>query len=108
MGDVPDRRRTDRHEIVTKSCAICHEARVFRADTQAYDAFARMDQSHPTPPASEPSARERASSMVEYVGLGALATMLVTGIGAAIDSAVGDRLGAAVVRRLLAAVAGSE
>jgi hypothetical protein len=46
--------------------------------------------------------------MVEYVGLGALATMLVTGIGSAIDSAAGDRLGAAIVRRLLATITGSE
>lgn len=46
--------------------------------------------------------------MVEYVGLGALATMLVTGLGAAIDSAAGDRLAATLIRRLLAAVAGIE
>ncbi|MCW2922432.1 MAG: hypothetical protein JWL76_2306 [Thermoleophilia bacterium] len=52
--------------------------------------------------------RERGSSTIEYVGLGSLATMLVTGIAAAIDSAAGDRVAAAVVRRLIAAVSGSE
>ncbi|MCW2956437.1 MAG: hypothetical protein JWO69_1306 [Thermoleophilia bacterium] len=45
--------------------------------------------------------------MVEYVGLGALGTMMVTGIAAAVDSAAGDRLGAAIVRRLLSAISGS-
>ncbi|MCB0878443.1 MAG: hypothetical protein KDC46_05625 [Thermoleophilia bacterium] len=50
---------------------------------------------------------ERASSVVEYVGLGALATMLVSGLLAAFDSGAGDRLGAAIVRRLLEAIAGS-
>ena len=44
--------------------------------------------------------------MVEYVGLGALATMIVSAVAAAVDSAAGDRLGAAVVRRLLSAIAG--
>lgn len=47
---------------------------------------------------------ERASSTVEYVGLGALATMLVSGLAGAIDGSVGERLGAAVVRRLLEAI----
>ena len=44
--------------------------------------------------------------MVEYVGLGALATMLVSGLAAAIDSAAGDRLGAAIVKRLISAISG--
>ncbi|MCW2925336.1 MAG: hypothetical protein JWM98_2740 [Thermoleophilia bacterium] len=70
-----------------------------------------------TPPTSPPppgapvdaarSARERGSSMVEYVGLGAVATMLVSGIATAIDSTAGDRLGAAIVRRLIDAISGS-
>ena len=53
------------------------------------------------------SESERASSVVEYVGLGALATMLVSGLAAAIDGAAGERLGAALLRRLLEAIAGS-
>ncbi len=44
---------------------------------------------------------ETASSVVEYVGLGALATMLVTGIASALDSGAGDRIAAHIVRRLL-------
>lgn len=62
-------------------------------------------------PASPPLARrssERGSSMIEYVGLGALSGMLVTGLAAAIDSTAGDRIGTAIVRRLLAAVSGAE
>lgn len=75
-----------------------------------------MDDPVPTPD-DDPAApsgrapsplRERASSTIEYVGLGSLATMLVTGIAAAVDSAAGDRVAAAVVRRLIAAVSGSE
>lgn len=46
--------------------------------------------------------------MIEYVGLGALSTMLVAGVAAAVDSVAGDRLGALIVKRLLAAVAGTE
>jgi hypothetical protein len=45
--------------------------------------------------------------MVEYVGLGAIATMLVSGLAAAIDSRLGDRLGVAVVRHLVDAISGS-
>lgn len=52
------------------------------------------------------AAPEAGSSLVEYVGLGALSAMLVTGIATAIDSAAGDRLAAVVIRRLLAAVSG--
>lgn len=51
---------------------------------------------------------ERGSSTIEYVGLGSLATMLITGVAAAVDSAAGDQLAAAVVRRLIAAVGGAE
>ena len=60
------------------------------------------------PPTREPPARERASSMVEYVGLGAISVTFVSGVAAAIDSAAGDRLGAAIARRLLAAISGAE
>lgn len=49
---------------------------------------------------------ELGSSAVEYVGLGALATLLVSGLASAVDSGMGDRLGATVVRRLLEAIAG--
>lgn len=61
-------------------------------------------------PAARPDRRirERGSSTIEYVGLGSLATMIVTGIAAAIDSAAGDRVATAVVRRLIAAVSGTE
>lgn len=52
--------------------------------------------------------RERASSMVEYVGLGAISATFVSGIAAAIDSAAGDRVGAAIARRLIAAISGVE
>ena len=51
---------------------------------------------------------ERGSSTIEYVGLGSLATMLVTGVAAALDSAAGDRVATAVVRRLIASVSGIE
>jgi hypothetical protein len=44
---------------------------------------------------------EDGSSVVEYVGLGAIAAMLVSGIAAALDSGAGERVGAALVRRLL-------
>jgi hypothetical protein len=47
---------------------------------------------------------ERASSVVEYVGLGGLSAMLVAGIAAVIDSTAGDRLGAVIVRRLIEAI----
>lgn len=65
---------------------------------------------HETPPTSDRTmrrTRERGSSTIEYVGLGSLATMIVTGIAAAVDSAAGDRVAAAVVRRLIAAVSGT-
>lgn len=64
-----------------------------------------MQQPSPPPPI-RPAVCERGSSAVEYVGLGALATLLVSGLAAALDSRAGDRLGAAVVERLLAAIAG--
>ncbi len=63
--------------------------------------------SHTPAPPPRSRERERGSSVVEYVGLGALATMLVSGVAAAIDSAAGDRLGAAIVRRLIAAITDS-
>lgn len=49
-------------------------------------------------------ARERGATMVEYVGLGAVSAMLVSGIAAALDSAAGDRIGSALVKRLLEAI----
>ena len=67
-----------------------------------------MDDAVPTPDRTMRRARERGSSTIEYVGLGSLATMIVTGIAAAVDSAAGDRVAAAVVRRLIAAVSGTE
>ena len=48
--------------------------------------------------------RERGATLVEYVGLGAVSTMLVSGIAAALDSAAGDRIGSAIVKRLLQAI----
>ena len=50
---------------------------------------------------------EHGSSTVEYVGLGALATMIVSGLAAATDSGVADQLGAAIVQRLVEAISGS-
>lgn len=52
-------------------------------------------------------ARERAQSTVEYVGLAAISATLVSGIAAAIDSAAGEHLGAAIARRLLAVISGT-
>ena len=75
---------------------------------QAYDSIDSMEDSVPTPDRTMRPAGELASSTIEYVGLGSLATMIVTGIAAAVDSAAGDRLAAAVVRRLIAAVSGTE
>lgn len=49
-------------------------------------------------------ARERGATMVEYVGLGAVSAMLVSGIAAALDSAAGDRVASALVKRLLEAI----
>lgn len=85
-----------------------HEVGFRSPDNQAYDPVLSMPAPHPTSPAARPRSSERGSSLVEYVGLGALSTMLVTGIAAALDSAAGDRLGAAIVRRLIGAVTGSE
>lgn len=68
-----------------------------------------MGNAVPTPDQTmQPPPRERGSSTIEYVGLGSLATMIVTGIAAAVDSAAGDRVAAAVVRRLIATVSGTE
>lgn len=41
---------------------------------------------------------------MEYVGLGALSTMLVSGIAAAIDSHAASQLAEGIVRRLLEAI----
>lgn len=94
--------------IDTNPCVFCDEARGFGADAQAYDSRTRMFPIPFPPPPHDTPDSERGSSMVEYVGLGALATMLVTGVAAAVDSAAGDRLGAALVRRLISAISGSE
>lgn len=51
-------------------------------------------------------AAERGSSIVEYVGLGALSALLVSGLAAALDSTAGERLGAVIVQRLIEAIAG--
>lgn len=59
------------------------------------------------PTASATDSRESGSSAVEYVGLGSLATLLVSGLASAFDSGLGDRLGAELVRRLLAAISGA-
>lgn len=75
---------------------------------QAYDSGEPMDDAVPTPDPPMRRAVERGSSTIEYVGLGSLATMIVTGIAAAVDSAAGDRVAAAVIRRLIAAVSGTE
>ena len=55
----------------------------------------------PLPPDRPLESPERGSSMIEYVGLGAIAAMLVSGLAAAVNSGAGERLGAAVVRRLI-------
>lgn len=75
---------------------------------QAYDSSDPMDDAAPTPDRTMRRPGEHGSSTIEYVGLGSLATMIVTGVAAAVDSAAGDRLAAAVIRRLIAAVSGSE
>lgn len=63
-------------------------------------------QTRPSPTTSPAGPGELGSSAVEYVGLGALATLLVSGLASALDSGLGDRLGATVVRRLLEAITG--
>ena len=45
--------------------------------------------------------REAGTSMVEYVGLGAVGTMLVSGIAAALDGHAGDRIATAIVKRII-------
>ena len=43
---------------------------------------------------------------MEYVGLGAVSAMLVSGVAAAIDSHAGDRVATAIVRRLIEVIGG--
>ena len=50
---------------------------------------------------------EAGTSVVEYVGLGAISAMLVSGVAAAIDSHAGDRVATAIVRRLIEVIGGS-
>jgi hypothetical protein len=87
-----------RHAIGAKSCDFRAQVRAFRAHRPAYDPRTRMVRKRRTD--------EQASSTVEYVGLGALAALLGSGLAGALDSTAGDRLGAAIVRRLIAAIAG--
>jgi hypothetical protein len=56
---------------------------------------------------SRPNHSEAGASAVEYVGLGAVSAMLVSGLAAAIDSHAGDRVATAIVRRLIEVVSGS-
>lgn len=58
-----------------------------------------------TEPRRRRRAREAGATLVEYVGLGAVSAMLVSGLTAALDSAAGERLGSIVVSRLLEAIA---
>jgi hypothetical protein len=44
------------------------------------------------------------SAAVEYVGLALVISMLMASVGAAIDSAWGERLATAIAKRLVAAV----
>lgn len=81
------------------------DARAFGTEVSAYAHHAMYETVAEAPQSSVP---ERASSTVEYVGLGAIAATLVSGIAAAIDSTAGDRFAAAIVRRLLAAISGGE
>lgn len=57
-------------------------------------------------PRSNTITAESGSSIVEYVGLGALSALLVSGLAAALDSTAGERLGAVIVQRLIEAIAG--
>lgn len=50
---------------------------------------------------------EQASSVIEYVGLGALATIIVSGLAATLDSDLGNRFGSVIVRHLLEVISGS-
>ncbi|MBC7462098.1 MAG: hypothetical protein H7287_12105 [Thermoleophilia bacterium] len=45
--------------------------------------------------------REAGTSVVEYVGLGAVSAMLVSGIAAALDGHAGDRIATAIVKRII-------
>jgi hypothetical protein len=57
--------------------------------------------------ASGARAGERGATLIEYVGLGAVSAMLVTGVAAALDSTIGERFGSIVVAKLLEAISGS-
>jgi len=50
--------------------------------------------------------REAGTSVVEYVGLGAVAALLVSGLAAALDGHAGDRIATAVVKRLIEVISG--
>ncbi|MCW2972648.1 MAG: hypothetical protein JWN72_921 [Thermoleophilia bacterium] len=45
--------------------------------------------------------REAGTSVVEYVGLGAVGAMLVSGVAAALDGHAGDRIATAIVKRII-------
>jgi hypothetical protein len=56
--------------------------------------------------AARPVSREAGTSVVEYVGLGAVSAMLVSGIAAALDGHAGDRIATAIVKRLIDVIGG--
>jgi hypothetical protein len=80
--------------IGTKSAQSRAPSRARRADDQAYDPDGDMHDEPPTP-------RERGATVVEYVGLGALSTLLVSGVASALGSSTGTHLAEAIVRRLV-------
>jgi hypothetical protein len=48
-----------------------------------------------------PLDREAGTSVVEYVGLGAVSAMLVSGIAAALDGHAGNRIATSIVKRVI-------
>ena len=50
--------------------------------------------------------REAGTSVVEYVGLGAVSALLVSGIAAALDGHAGDRIATAIVKRIIEVISG--
>lgn len=63
---------------------------------------------YPTKPCERSgSLRERGATTVEYVGLAAVSTMLTTGIASVFDSVSGERIGTALVAKIVAIITGS-
>lgn len=60
-----------------------------------------MQHERPTPLAPPGRPAERGATVVEYVGLAALSTLLVSGVASALGSTAGTHVGQAVVRRLV-------